>query len=113
MPDIRNVLEALDAEDRRLYSQTRTRMRGAYLQALAAVVGIHAHDESDDALLDWIDIKVATLFDRSGRFNSSTGKIETEKAETIEAEVKATADAVVASRSQSVLDQTKNGWKIN
>lgn len=111
MPDIREVLAALDPQDRRLYSQTRTRMRSAYLQALTEVVGIHAHDESDDALLDLIDIKIAILFDRSGRFDNSAGAIDTKRANDIEAGIE-TRIVATLSRGQRVLDETKEGWAV-
>lgn len=76
MPDIRDILDALDIDDKKLYAQTRTRMRTAYLKALSEIVGISNHDESDDQILDWIDIKIGSLFDRCGRFDNSTGKLK-------------------------------------
>ncbi len=109
MPDIRDTLNALDEADKRLYAQIRTRMRGAYLQALVEVVGIHEHNVHDDAFLDLIDIKVATLFDRGGRFDAITGKLHTETADKIEAEVKEEGNI---SKSQAVLNSyAGNGQK--
>lgn len=71
MPDIKDILDALDKDDRKLYAQTRTRMRTAYLMALSDIVGMHDHNESDDEVLDWIDVKIAIMFDRAGRFDNS------------------------------------------
>lgn len=68
MPDIREVLNALDEQDKRLWSQHRTEMRKSYMNAHNSVLGIAAWDHNDDAFIDLIDIKLALLFDKSGRF---------------------------------------------
>lgn len=68
MPDIREVLNALDDTDKRLWSQHRTEMRRSYMNAHNSVLGIAAWDHNDDAFIDLIDIKLALLFDKSGRF---------------------------------------------
>lgn len=68
MPDIRTVLAALDEEDKRLWSQHRTEMRRSYMTAHNSVIGIAAWDANDDAFLDMIDIKLALMFDKAGRF---------------------------------------------
>lgn len=68
MPDIREVLNALDEQDKRLWSQHRTEMRRSYMAAHNAVLGIAAWDHNDDAFIDLIDIKLALLFDKAGRF---------------------------------------------
>ena len=110
MPDITDILHALDEADRRLYAQIRTRMRGAYLQGLVEIVGIHNHTENDDMFLDLIDIKIATLFDRAGHFDHSQGKLNTETANKIEADVKAEGKEV--SKGQAVLNMyAGNGQK--
>lgn len=70
MPDIREVLAALDPQDRVLWSQHRTEMRKSYMNAHNSVIGIAAWDANDDAFIDLIDIKLALIFDRSGRFNA-------------------------------------------
>lgn len=85
MPDIREVLAALDENDKRLWSQHRTEMRKSYLNAHNAVLGVAAWDYNDDAFIDLIDIKLALLFDKAGRFNtvkSLTANDETVKTET-------------------------------
>lgn len=71
MPDIREVLAALDETDKRLWSQHRTEMRKSYMNAHNSVLGIAAWDHNDDAFIDLIDIKLALLFDKSGRFTPS------------------------------------------
>lgn len=70
MPDIREVLAALDEEDKRLWSQHRTEMRRSYMAAHNSVIGIAAWDAHDDAFIDLIDIKLALIFDKAGRFNT-------------------------------------------
>lgn len=70
MPDIREVLAALDDEDKRLWSLHRTEMRRSYMAAHNSVIGVVAWDAHDDAFIDLIDIKLALLFDKSGRFNT-------------------------------------------
>ena len=89
MPDIREVLNALDEEDKRLWTIHRTEMRRSYLTAHNAVLGIHTWNSSDDMFMDYIDIKLALLFDQSGRTQTSktiateadAAKIETTLAE--------------------------------
>jgi hypothetical protein len=81
MPDIRDVLNALDNEDRVLYSKTRTAIRTAYMKAVVAVIGVERYNEHDDAFLDLIDIKVATLFDRGGRFDGTKVPLDQKLAE--------------------------------
>jgi hypothetical protein len=71
MPDIREVLNALDEEDKRLWTIHRTEMRRSYLTAHNAVLGIHTWNSSDDMFMDYIDIKLALLFDQSGRTQTS------------------------------------------
>lgn len=68
MPGIREILAALDDTDKRLWSQHRTEMRRSYMNAHNSVLGIAAWDDNDDAFIDLIDIKLALLFDKSGRF---------------------------------------------
>ena len=67
MPDIREILNALDEEDRRLWTHHRTEMRRSYMTAHNSVLGIHTWNHTDDMFLDYVDIKLALLFDQSGR----------------------------------------------
>lgn len=69
--DIREILKALDEKDRRLWSECRTAMRKVYLTAHNKVLGLADYEAQDDAFMDLIDIKLALLFDRGGRVNTS------------------------------------------
>lgn len=84
MPDIREVLAALDDADKRLWSQHRTEMRKSYMNAHNSVLGIAAWDHNDDAFIDLIDIKLALLFDKSGRFAAVKEVIHASDGNTIE-----------------------------
>lgn len=70
MPDIREILNALDVDDRALWSEHRTTMRRAFLTAHNATVGIGNWSANDDAFADLIDIQLALLFDRAGRMDT-------------------------------------------
>jgi hypothetical protein len=93
MPDIRTVLNALDAEDKRLWTQHRTEMRRSYLTAHNSVLGVHSWDDTDDQFLDYIDIKLALLFDKSGRMSQATIVATSEDAKKIEATLDKAEDA--------------------
>lgn len=71
MPDIREVLAALDEQDRVLWRQHRTEMRRSYMAAHNTVHGIVNWSDKDDAFTDLIDIQLALLFDRAGRFSAT------------------------------------------
>lgn len=88
MPDIRDVLKGLSADDRALYTEIRTTMRRAYLYAHSRTLPIDQYEAADDAFLDLIDIKIAMLFDRAGTFDHSEGKLDNKQSEQIEKEVK-------------------------
>lgn len=71
MPDIREILNALSVDNRALWSEQRTIMRRAYLNAHNETVGIGNWTHEDDAFMDLIDIRLALLFDRAGLLNST------------------------------------------
>lgn len=71
MPDIREILNALSVDDRALWSEHRTIMRRSFLTAHNATVGIGDWTDKDDAFIDLIDIQLALLFDRAGRFETT------------------------------------------
>jgi hypothetical protein len=71
MPDIREILNALDVDDRALWSEHRTIMRRSFLNAHNETVGMGKWSHEDDAFLDLIDIRLALLFDRAGRLNAT------------------------------------------
>jgi hypothetical protein len=71
MPDIREILNALDVDDRALWSEHRTIMRRSFLNAHNETVGMGKWSHEDDAFMDLIDIRLALLFDRAGRLNAT------------------------------------------
>jgi len=71
MPDIREILNALDIDNRALWSEQRTIMRRSYLNAHNQTVGMSQWSHEDDAFLDLIDIRLALLFDRAGLLHST------------------------------------------
>jgi len=87
MPDIREVLNALEEKDRVLYSYLRTEMSAVYLKAIHETLGITNFNQEDHAFMDLIDIKLAILFDRAGKFNNAKGSIDEEAAAQIESQI--------------------------
>lgn len=83
--DIREILAALDEEDRKLWSQCRTEMRRTYLNAHNQVLGVTKWEAIDDCFMDLIDIRLAVLFDRAGRI--STNKEIIDNSEKIEEKI--------------------------
>lgn len=69
--DIREILAALSPDDRALWSEHRTAMRRSFLTAHNHTVGIANWTDKDDAFADLIDIQLALLFDRAGRFEAT------------------------------------------
>lgn len=105
MPDIREVLNALSDEDRVLWTQHRTEMRRSYLTAHNAVLGVHTWTDSDDIFLDYIDIKLALLFDKSGRMDTTKTIATTEDANKIE--------EALAKQSEATRMMTTNRWSTS
>jgi hypothetical protein len=87
MPDIREILQAIDEKSQQLWSRHRTEMRRAYIVAHNATMGAASWTAEDDALLDLIDIKLALLFDRSGHFEAAKDVIGKADGEKIEANI--------------------------
>ena len=108
MPDIRDVLKGLSPDDRAIYQEVRTTMRRAYLAAHARTLPIDQYTYEDDAFLDLIDIKVALLFDRSGRFDSSEGNIDNDTGKHIESVIK--ESAATRLMRQSINQNNNGGW---
>lgn len=69
--DIREILMALSPDDRALWSEHRTTMRRSFLTAHNNTVGMGNWSDKDDAFIDLIDIQLALLFDRAGRFETT------------------------------------------
>src|SRR6267142_5421911 len=72
--DIREIINSLDEQDKQMFNQHRTEMRRSYLTAHNSIIGVHAWDAYDDAFMDIIDLKLAILFDRAGRFEAVKDK---------------------------------------
>jgi hypothetical protein len=72
--DIREIINSLDEQDKQMFNQHRTEMRRSYLTAHNSIIGVHAWDAYDDAFMDIIDLKLAILFDRAGRFEAIKDK---------------------------------------
>lgn len=105
MPDTRQILAAMSVDDRALYIQCRTDMRRAFLTAHNSTVGIAKWEDQDDSLLDLVDIRLALLFDRSGRLNSATDIIGTDDGEKLHTKLE--SEAVAALRKGN--DPWENG----
>lgn len=119
MPDIREVLNALEEKDRVLYSYLRTEMSSVYLKAVHETLGITNFNQEDHAFMDLIDIKLAILFDRAGKFNNAKGSIDEEAANEIEKQITEAASGLkfnnTPTPSQRVLDSyapksAPQGW---
>lgn len=119
MPDIREVLNALDTDDKANWLHHRTEMRRSFIQAHNTTVGIAQWTEEDDAFLDFIDIKLALLFDRSGRMASVKTIVEkTDSNKIVEAIIKDAATlkpAVFVSSATKMMQEALpvDGWATN
>lgn len=69
--DIKKVLSALSEDDRNTWQSCRNALRSAYINAHNNIIGVQDWSIEDDAFLDLIDIKIATLFDRAGRLETA------------------------------------------
>lgn len=69
--DIKKVLSALSEDDRNTWQSCRNALRSAYINAHNNIIGVQDWSIEDDAFLDLIDIKIATLFDRAGRLETT------------------------------------------
>jgi hypothetical protein len=110
--DIREILNALSPEDRQLWSQHRTEMRRSYLNAHNTTVGMVAWSANDDAFLDLIDIKLAMLFDQSGKLEATKDIIGKDDESRIETKILAESDAV-KNKQVNMSNGTKaltSGW---
>jgi len=86
--DIREIINSLDDQDKTMFNQHRTEMRRSYLTAHNSIIGVHAWDAYDDAFMDIIDLKLAILFDRAGRFETIKDKtIDDAKIERVEQDI--------------------------
>lgn len=100
MPDIREIMNALSPDDRAVYAEARSNMRRAFLDAHNNTVGIANWEQQDDSLLDLIDIRLALLFDRSGRLNTITDIVGVKDGEKLQEHLDTTA-----------ADKLKKAWE--
>lgn len=120
MPDIREVLNALDTDDKANWLHHRTEMRRSFIQAHNTTVGIAKWTEEDDAFLDFIDIRLALLFDRSGRMASDKTIVEKSDGNKVEemlnkANDNLIPDVYVSDATKMMLQDTKPAaeWATN
>ena len=122
MLDVREILKALDPQDRMLWSQHRVEMRRSYLNAHNTTVGVVKWETQDDALLDLIDIRLALLFDRAGRLDSVKEVANSGDSDAIEEQLHRTVEKIKDNIKQQVAipatdDKTyatrlmQNGWQ--
>ncbi|SRR5216684_5113221 len=94
--DIRQLYKSLSIEDRTIYQSIRTDMRKVYLNAHTNIAGMDKWCSDDDALLDLVDFKIAMLFDRSGRINSTQEIIDKEEIKVIEQKIEKQEESMTA-----------------
>lgn len=105
MADIREILAALSDEDRAMYTQHRNEMRKSYLLAHNETMGMDKWDSFDDQFLDYIDITLAMLYDRSGKLMATKDILGDDKTK-IEKDID-----VIESNLKKINVATKNdGW---
>lgn len=77
--DVREILAALDPDDKVLWERARNAMRKIYMSTHNQTVGIDKWEPKDDSRLDMIDIMIAQLFDRGHRFETTKQLINNPK----------------------------------
>jgi hypothetical protein len=110
--DIRQLYNSLSPEDRAIYQSIRTDMRKIYLNAHTNIVGMDHWDNGDDAWLDLIDIKLATLFDRAGKIESVQPIVNKEEEKTIEEKVEVRGNEITVKMDTEMSEAShklKNG----
>ncbi len=107
VPDIREIIKALSPEDRTLWDQCRNNMRSVYLNAHNSTIGIAGWKSEDDAFLDLIDIRLALLFDRSGKLNTVNEIVSKEDAKPIEASIEKADDDMKIKQQNEASDASK------
>lgn len=105
--DIREILAAIDEKDKQLWSNCRTNMRKVYISAHNKVVGIANWSHIDDAFLDMMDIQLANLFDRAGRFETTKSLVSSEDVEKIKNDLLKSDDDI----KKKLSDLPNNEWK--
>ena len=104
--DIRQLYNSLSPEDKVVYQKIRTDMRKVYLNAHTNIVGMDNWSEHDDALLDLIDIKIATLFDRSGKIEGVKPVVDKTDSAVIEKGIEAQGDKIATKMNTEMSEGT-------
>ena len=105
MADIREILAALSDEDKALYTQQRNEMRRSYLLAHNQTIGMDKWDRFDDQFLDYVDITLALLYDRSGRLMAAKDILGDDKSK-IEKDI----DAIESNLKKINVATKHDGW---
>jgi len=108
--DIREIINSLDEQDKTMFNQHRTEMRRSYLTAHNSIIGVEAWDPYDDAFMDIIDLKLAILFDRAGRFAAVDKTIDDKEIERVEQDIIAAYKGIKPTEvSQATASMKGNG----
>jgi hypothetical protein len=113
--NIKDVLNNLNDNDKQLWKNSRTDMHRTYLHILHQTMGIVSIDEDDMAFLDLLDIKLAAVFERAGRFRELVAA-NSEDAMMIEAAINEKAKSLEGLRKTplQLVDQASgtkgSGW---
>ena len=94
--DIRALYNSLSPENKSVYQQIRTDMRKVYLNAHTNIVGMDRWLMEDDAFLDLLDIKLASLFDRMGLIEGIKPVIDKEEEKVLEKAIESKGEAITA-----------------
>ena len=107
--DIREIINSLDEQDKQMFCQHRKEMRRSYLTAHNAIIGVQEWDAYDDAFMDIIDLKLAILFDRAGRFVAVDKTIDDAEIARVEADIVAAYKGIKTAVSPATASMKGNG----
>lgn len=118
MSDLRIAMDQLTDDDKLRFLAARNEMRRTYFSNHADVLGMHNWDQTDDTVLDMLDLKLLTLFRRSGSLlaTAETGKQDgqlRQMADEIAASLKApAAQPAIAPPAAPVNNEPGNVWPV-
>jgi hypothetical protein len=101
MSSIKTILNNLNENDKQLWQNCRTDMHRSYLNVLHQALGIDSIDSDDIAFTDLIDIKLALIFERAGRFRDLVSA-DNADADKLEAAINEQAKSLEALRNVSL-----------
>lgn len=99
--DMRELYRSLSPEDKTLYQEVRNNFRKVYLCAHTDIVGMQFWNEDDDALLDLLDIKIAVLFDRANKIESTKKIIDNDQSKQIEAKIESQGEVIAGGMAEA------------